>query len=254
VTLLLVGLFLMLGEVARAYVMGDEIALRQRKRLVVEWPVAAVALVFLVVFVVPAALEMIYGRSEVDARRLERGVIASVIVDLLIFASVLVVLAMTGKNRLSDYGVDLQGWRGEVRAGALAYLATIPLVILVMQGMSRLRGPETVHPFLRLLETAHDRTIVAVVFAGVVAAPLAEELIFRVLFQGLLESLLPAWLAILIPALTFAAVHGRYDALPLLPLAIILGIVYHRRRSYVAVFTLHAMFNATFLVLQLMFR
>jgi membrane protease YdiL (CAAX protease family) len=160
-------------------------------------------------------------------------------------------LAMTGKNRLSDYGIDSQGWIAEVRFGGLGYLLTMPFVVAVIFAMQSVRRPETVNPLLKVLETGHGSVIAGVAFTAVVAAPLTEELIFRVVFQGLLESLLPTWAAILFPAIAFAAMHGRYDALPLFPLALVLGIVYHLRRSYVAVVTIHAMFNATFLLLAL---
>jgi membrane protease YdiL (CAAX protease family) len=52
----------------------------------------------------------------------------------------------------------------------------------------------------------------------------------------------------------FAGVHGLHDALPLLPLALVLGALYHLRRSYVAIVTAHACFNAAFLVLALLQR
>ena len=120
--------------------------------------------------------------------------------------------------------------------------------------MGGIRGPQTEHPFLKLLSNAGSGEIAGVTLAAAVAAPLTEELIFRVVFQGLLESLVPAWMAVLLPALAFAAMHGRYDAIPLFPLALVLGILYHVRRSYLAVVTTHALFNATFLLLALQGR
>jgi uncharacterized protein len=88
----------------------------------------------------------------------------------------------------------------------------------------------------------------------VISAPLSEELLFRVTFQGPLEARLPLSWAITIPAFVFAGVHGLHDALPLLPLALVLGALYHLRRSYVAIVTAHACFNAAFLVLALLQR
>jgi membrane protease YdiL (CAAX protease family) len=40
--------------------------------------------------------------------------------------------------------------------------------------------------------------------------------------------------------------------LPLLPLALVLGYVYDRRHSYLAVVVLHALFNLTMLAAQLL--
>ncbi len=103
-----------------------------------------------------------------------------------------------------------------------------------------------------LQRTDSDGAVIVITIAAVVAAPLTEELIFRIVFQGLLESLVPPPVAILIPAVAFSIMHGKYDAIPLFPLALALGIVYHIRRSYVAVVTIHALFNATFLALALL--
>lgn len=251
ITVLLVGMLLVLGEMARALVMGEMIALRRPRRpLVVEWHVVAMAVVFLLVFVVPAVIESAVGHRPREMAS-DASVVFSIIANLVILAAVVPLLIATGKNRLADYGIDRHGWRAEVRFGGLGFLVVLPLVMAVLAAMTSVRPTETEHPYLKLLETGNDSAILGVAFAAVVAAPLTEELIFRVVFQGLLESLLPPWAAILMPAVAFAAMHGKYDALPLLPLAIVLGIVYHVRRSYVAVVTIHAMFNATFLLLKL---
>ena len=89
----------------------------------------------------------------------------------------------------------------------------------------------------------------ALVGAAVLAtilAPLTEELMYRVTLQEGLEKFAPGNASIWLTALLFAGVHsvnGRPDALPLFPLALILGYVYRQTHSYVAVFTLHALFN-----------
>jgi membrane protease YdiL (CAAX protease family) len=61
---------------------------------------------------------------------------------------------------------------------------------------------------------------------------------------------MPAAAAIGIVTVLFAAVHGLPDALPIVPLALVLGYVFHRTRSYVAVVTLHALFNSYNLILM----
>jgi membrane protease YdiL (CAAX protease family) len=248
---LLACMFLVLGELVRALVMGDKLGERQPRRpIVVEPHVAGMAVVFLLIYVAPALVELAVG-SKVPEKVSDAGLVIAIAMNFVILAAVLPLLAVTGRNRLADYGIEGRGWRAEVRFGALAYLLATPIVMGVLLAMSNVRGPQTEHPFLKLLTGASGAEIVGVAFAAVVAAPLTEELIFRVLFQGLLESLVPAWLAVLLAALAFAAMHGRYDAIPLFPLAIALGLLYHVRRSYVAVATTHALFNATFLVLAL---
>jgi membrane protease YdiL (CAAX protease family) len=253
-TFLLAGLLLVLGEMGRALVMGGMITERRaRPRIIVEWHVAAIAILLLLIYVAPIVIGLVNGERAREAAS-DADVWIAIVMNCVIFAAVLPLLAFTGRNRLSDFGIDGRGWTGEVRIGGLGYLVATPLVMAILVATSARRGPQNEHPFLQLLANGSTGEIIGIAVAAVVAAPLTEELIFRVLFQGLLESLVPSWLAVLLPASAFVAIHGRTDALPLFPLAIVLGIVYHWRRSYVAVVTIHAMFNATFLVLALRTR
>jgi membrane protease YdiL (CAAX protease family) len=242
---------LVLGELARVLVMGERLGEPQPRRpIVIEPHVAGIAALFMLIYVAPALIEL-GARAKVPEKASAAALIAVTVTNFVVVAAVIPLLAVTGRNRLADYGVKLRGFQAEIRFGAIAYLLVTPIVVVVLLAMSNFRGPETEHPFLKMLAGASPGELAGVVVAAVVAAPLAEELIFRVLFQGLLESLVPAWVAVLLPALGFAAMHGRYDAIPLFPLAIALGLLYHVRRSYVAVVTTHALFNATFLLLAL---
>jgi hypothetical protein len=253
-TLLLLGPLLILGEMVRALVMEGMIAPPQPRRPIgVEWHVVAIAVFFLLVLVLPAVVLMFAGQRPSE-KSSDTSIVWAIATNFVIVGVVIPFLAVTGRNRLADYGIDGGGWRAEVRFGGLGYLVAMPLVIAIMAAMSSIRGPQTEHPYLKLVESGNDTALIGVAAAAFIAAPLTEELIFRVIFQGLLETRLRPAAAILLPAVAFAAIHGIYDALPLFPLAVVLGIVYHLRRSYVAVVTIHAMFNATFLLLAVCSR
>ena len=56
--------------------------------------------------------------------------------------------------------------------------------------------------------------------------------------------------AIPVAAVVFAAVHGFPDSLAIVPLALVLGDAYQRRRSYWEVVAAHALFNAVMLALD----
>ncbi len=225
---------------------------RPRRPLTFELPVLLAAVFLLLA--VPLAIANILGARGAAAtplRKVEIQAAANVIAVLILLPT----LVATRKNRLTDFGIDLQGARQEARYGGLGFLASIPLVIAVLVIMSPWRTQETEHPFLKLIQPASsDRAIIEVVLAAVVSAPLMEELVFRVVLQGMLARLIPPATAIIATAVAFVAVHPILDQPALLPLAIILGIVYHARRSYVAVVILHALFNATFLILSLLSR
>lgn len=83
-----------------------------------------------------------------------------------------------------------------------------------------------------------------VVVTAVIVAPLFEELLFRVMLLPSLRELLDPWRAIFISSAIFAISHSPVDAIPLFPLALVLGYIYHRTGSYAAVIAMHGMFNA----------
>lgn len=113
-----------------------------------------------------------------------------------------------------------------------------------------LRTPDRQHAVLQLLGERPSLEIYAwAVLSAVVVAPLFEELVFRVILQTWLERHVgkTAWP---LAAVLFAAVHRFPDSLAILPLALVLGDAYLRRRSYWEVVTAHGLFNAVMLALD----
>ncbi|MGQ0636335.1 MAG: lysostaphin resistance A-like protein [Planctomycetaceae bacterium] len=166
-------------------------------------------------------------------------------------------LALGGPLRLADFGVNLQRLPGDIAVGVGGFLAACGPVMAVSALVEWLgwRGEGAKHPFLKILDASPGpETVAWIAVCVVVLAPLTEELLYRVILQGWLESRMSPRAALCFVALIFSTVHsqdGRPDALPLLPLALILGYVYQRRHSYPAVVVLHALFNAVNLALAL---
>ncbi|HEY3964048.1 MAG TPA: CPBP family intramembrane glutamic endopeptidase, partial [Planctomycetaceae bacterium] len=88
-----------------------------------------------------------------------------------------------------------------------------------------------------------------IIVSAVILAPVAEELLYRVLLQGWAQGQMASWKAIVFSSFVFVVQHDPFDWLPLIPLALILSYVYNRRRSYLAVVVLHALFNGVMLAL-----
>jgi membrane protease YdiL (CAAX protease family) len=147
------------------------------------------------------------------------------------------------------------------------FLAIGPVfAMLLLSQFAGLRTDEAEHEFLKLLTNqGTPQTWFWVSLAAVVAAPLTEELLFRVVLQTSLEDWLtrllgqgrgpvplPAAVAIGTSSILFCAVHNFPDSLALLPLALLLGFIYQRRRSYPTVVLIHALFNASNLLLTAM--
>lgn len=113
-----------------------------------------------------------------------------------------------------------------------------------------LRTPDRQHAVLQLLGVRPSFEIYAwAVLSAVVVAPLFEELVFRVILQTWLERHVgrAAWP---LAAVLFSAVHRFPDSLAILPLALVLGDAYLRRRSYWEIVTAHGLFNAVMLGLD----
>jgi membrane protease YdiL (CAAX protease family) len=155
----------------------------------------------------------------------------------------LLALWLGSSGPLSAWGFHLRHWPRQLVAGLLAALASMAPVFAVLLLTLPLRDAESQHALLKLLREADPPTVLWVALAVLVTAPLAEELMYRVILQTNLEAWFGPRIALVGTALVFSAVHGWPDALPLLPLALVLGFVYQRSRSYLTVVAAHALFN-----------
>jgi membrane protease YdiL (CAAX protease family) len=174
-------------------------------------------------------------------------------INLLI--AVLLPVILTDGLRQTAAGVGLSGQRiiHQMWLGLQAFLAAVWPTTLLLALSSFWRNEETQHSYLQALrEHADAQWIAWIVLSAVVAAPLAEELIFRVVLQGWLSERCSGPTALGITAAVFALVHGWHDALPLVPLSLILGYVFHQTRRYWTCVTTHALFNAANLALVLL--
>ncbi len=170
---------------------------------------------------------------------ISEGVIASMVLIMILIS---MTNRRTGMSRLGFRGDDRIG---QVKDGFLGFVASLVPVFAVIVATLPFRSTETLHPFLRLLEEQGiGSEFVGIAIAAVIVAPIKEELMFRVILQSWLVRWVGVKPAIIGTAVIFAAVHGFPDALGLLPLALILGVVYQRRRSFISVVIIHALFNA----------
>lgn len=182
-----------------------------------------------------------------------RNVQISCLISGLTFVGSMFILIGSGRFGQQELGLEPTDWKSDLRDGGLGYLAAFLPILLVLLATKNFRSEETMHPFLQVLrQHPQATTVLWMILAAVVIAPLLEELLFRVVLQGALTARIGPQLAIPLVALAFSAVHGWSDSLPLIPLALVLGYVFHQRHSYLAVVVLHAIFNATNLVFALL--
>lgn len=182
-----------------------------------------------------------------DPDKVSETVRSSVILGLMVFWILLAALLIqfrrpTDMARLGFRGDDLSG---QLRDGFVGFVAAFAPVYAVLMASYPLRSEEVVHPFLRLVqERGIGSELIWISVAAIVIAPLSEELMFRVILQSGLKQWFGTGWGIGLAALIFASVHGFPDSLGIFPLAIVLGILYQQRRSFLAIFTAHALFNA----------
>jgi membrane protease YdiL (CAAX protease family) len=218
----------------------------------VAWPALPVFATFVVAMVLPQFIVGLAGPTDrhslaaVQWRALAMAVQGLVVVGL---------LSIAGPVRRQDFGWEPASWPGDVLIGTLGFLASMIPVYVVNDLVARLgwRPEGTKHLFFEILEADSGAAVLSwIAVSVVVLAPLAEELTYRVMLQGWCQSQLSPVAAILFSAMVFSIIHRVPDCFPLFPLAVILGYVYYRRRSYVAVVVLHALFNATNLTLAVL--
>ena len=149
-------------------------------------------------------------------------------------------------------GFHLDNWPNQIWLGVLGFLACVAPVIAAWSTTLPWRTPTSQHGLLQLLEQDDSVVTLAwIVLAAVVLAPLLEELMYRAILQTSLQRVAPR-VTLIAVAIVFAAVHRLPDAVPLLPLALILGYLYQQTRSFLAIVVTHMLFNATNLALAVM--
>lgn len=132
----------------------------------------------------------------------------------------------------------------QVKDGGRGFLLALTPVIIVLAITFPLRSEDTTHAVLKsLIDNPDPQLAILLVVLAVITAPLFEELVFRVILQDWIIRLAGVKTGIVVTALVFAGIHQFPDSLPLIPLALLLGYVYERRRSFLTVFLIHAFFN-----------
>ena len=178
--------------------------------------------------------------SNLTAGRVMVGMLVELGIQLLVFV-VLFAAVVSGPGGAPWRTGPL---RRELRLGLGGFLAAVGPVLTVLILMRTFRTDDSEHLFLRILREADSGPLIAlIILSAAIVAPLSEELTYRVTLQGGTAPYIGRGLALVGSAVLFSMVHGFPDMVALLPLALILGWIYQRTGSYVAIVTAHAAFN-----------
>ena len=148
-------------------------------------------------------------------------------------------------------------------AGAATFLISLPIVMLAAKSSEYLLEwcglPADRQDLVGMFAHADSAGLLSIMITlAVVIAPLTEELVFRAGLFRYARTRLPRALALLLPALFFAALHVNWSTLqglaslaPLVALAIIFSLAYERTGHIATSMVAHALFNLNTVLLIL---
>ncbi len=175
--------------------LGQPVLPREKPRIV-PWGGKSVVVVVLAWFAIQVAVPVAYrvaqgGAATMKQPRADRPALSpgelmtlSGLGNVAILVVIPLLLAATSGASLRDFGIGLAGLGRRVFQGAVAYPLIAPLVfgVMLLSVVFLGRNPHPLESAIQLDRSARMATIL--VLAGVVLAPLAEELIFRGVLLG----------------------------------------------------------------------
>lgn len=161
------------------------------------------------------------------------------------------------------------GFRAHVRHGVGALLKsgaiTFAIALPILDGTGKawqvllesFGVPPEPQDLIRMFADAKSPTLlVALIVLATVVAPITEELVFRAGLFRFLRTRSPRFLALLVPAIIFAALHVNWSTLegfssfaPLLVLALIFSVAYERTGNIATTIIAHGLFNLNTILL-----
>ena len=171
-----------------------------------------------------------------------------VVIDVIIVLALSVIVLASGKSYF--HGMGLRTTRKE----------TIPVAFLTGLGLSCMLSfvmalvtqlfPKIMEEYNQAMEASYNMgQVVLYILAGVIGAPLVEELIFRQFMAGNLSQGVPRWLAILLTSIVFGAVHLQIvQVIYAAVLGVVMACLYFAYDSILPTIALHAGFNAVSLL------
>lgn len=142
-------------------------------------------------------------------------------------------------------------------AGALTFLAVLPVASAVALAWNALLTAAGIDParqeLVDLFVNARSPAAPTVMtLFAVVVAPVTEELVFRAGLFRYLRTRAPRWVALGLPAVLFAGLHGNLAALaPLAALGVAFALAYERTGRIAVPIVAHALFNLNTILLLL---
>ena len=146
-------------------------------------------------------------------------------------------------------GLTIHNWKSDVRTGLKHYLIALPVIIatgFVVDSVLRAFGiePEQQGIINNILSENSLGILAFMVFFGMLAAPIVEELLFRGFLQSAVRITCNKLQTVLISGFVFALIHwNAHVFLQIFILGLLLAYLFEKTGSLVAPITVHICHN-----------
>ncbi|MCP5006951.1 MAG: CPBP family intramembrane metalloprotease [Planctomycetes bacterium] len=184
----------------------------------------------------------------------------SLVTNILTCLYVFYIIRVDYNLPLRAIGLTIDRWKSDAWTGLKHYIVILPIIIFashVVNYISDLLGysPGNQKIIMKLLEEESTPVLVFMVFFGILAAPIVEEILFRGFLQPVIRPVVGKTMTIIISGGLFAMVHlNAHVFLQIFILGLLLAYLFEQTKSLIAPITVHLLHNTTTLVFLLLFR
>ena len=161
---------------------------------------------------------------------------------------------------VASLGLTARNWKSDVKTGLKHYLIVFPVIIasgFIVDFVLRAFGIEPAQQDIinSILSEDSLGTLTFMVFFGMLAAPIIEEILFRGFLQSAVRITCDKWQTVLISGFIFALIHwNAHVFLQIFVLGLLLAYLFEKTGSLVAPITVHICHNTTTLVFLISYK
>jgi membrane protease YdiL (CAAX protease family) len=157
-------------------------------------------------------------------------------------------------------GLTIRNWKNDVKTGLKHYLIVLPVIIgsgFIVDSVLRAFGiePEQQDIINNILSEDSLGVLAFMVFFGMLAAPIVEELLFRGFLQSAVRITCDKWQTLFISGFVFALIHWNgHVFLQIFILGLLLAYLFEKTGSLVASMTVHICHNTVTLAFLISYK
>jgi len=184
----------------------------------------------------------------------------SLVVNILTCLYVFYIIRVRYGLPVTSLGFTVHNWKRDVKIGIKHYLIVLPVIILagfVVDFVLRIFGivPEQQDIINKILNEDSLGVLAFMLFFGMLAAPVVEEILFRGFLQSAARTAFGKLKAILISGFLFALIHlNGHVFLQIFILGLLLAYLFEKTESLIAPITVHICHNTATLAFLISFK